>query len=149
MRRIAYRILMGLTACGAWLGAEEARAQVGQGGAGTTPPAAGLVNPYMSPYMNPYLNPSQTTNATSRSDAMIYLWMAQQQQGGLLGPRPTAASRASSTGSRVAEMPRSAMQPGAGASRYFSRGPASVGRGNEGLGKRYQRLNRYYGNNGR
>jgi hypothetical protein len=103
-----------------------------------------MMNPYMNPYVNPYLNPAMTTNATSRGDAMLYLWSAQQQPGGLLSPRPVG----SSGGTRVAEMPKSAMQPGGGASRYFHRGSSSAS-GTSGLGKQYQRFNHYYSHNGR
>lgn len=143
MTRILKRVLAGLAACGGLVAAGEADAQTGRGAA-TAPAANGFVNPYMNPYMNPYLNPAMTVGPTNRNDAMLYLWAAQQQPGGLLGPRPAKATGATP----VAEMPKSAMQPGGGASRFFNRGPTPTG-GAKGLGKQYQRYNRYYSNNGR
>lgn len=144
MRRIAHRVVLGLSACGTLLAGSAANAQGPAPTANT--PAGSLANPYVNPYLNPYLNPALTTGSTSRNDAMLYLWAAQQQPGGLLGPRPTGRTGSSS---RVAEMPRSAMKPGGGASRFFNRGQTAAAGGADGLGNRYQRMNRYYSNNGR
>ena len=143
MRRISHRLMLGLTAWSGFFLAQEAKAQTARG-ATSPPPVTGIVNPYMNPYMNPYLNPAMAVGSTSRNDAMLYLWSAQQQPGALLGPRAAKPSGSA----RVAEMPKSAMQPGGSATKYFNRGPATAA-GTNGLGKQYQRFNRYYSHNGR
>lgn len=138
MQRTLRRMVLGVAVIG--IGGSCAFAQ---GPRSTPAPAQAnpLTQPYLNPYNNPYLNPALSAGTTSRNDALMYLWAAQQQPGGLMGPRNSAA-----TSARPAEMPRSAMQPGGGASRYFNRGPANSP---EDLGRRYGRQDRYYSHNGR
>ncbi len=139
MQRTLRRMVLGVAVLGIGVGSPRANAQ----GPRSTPaaPANPIAQPYMNPYNNPYLNPALSAGTTSRNDALMYLWAAQQQPGGLMGPRSTSAASP-----RPAEMPRSAMQPGGGAARYFNRGPAS---GPDDLSRRYGRQDRYYSHNGR
>ncbi len=154
MPRTVTRTALGVLALAAALSGRDARAQAPV--AGQSP----LTNPYMNPYLNPYLNPSMTTGTVNRNDALLYLYSAQQMPGGLLGGRAPAATAsvpaatrvvaARSAGVRtgVAEMPRSVMQPGASAARYFNRG--SLAGPTTGLpGAKYMRHERYFSNNGR
>lgn len=155
MLRTIPRLVVGVLSLGAALACGEARAQAPGAGSST------FANPYMNPYMNPYINPLATVNAGNRNDALLYLWSAQQMPGGLMGgPAPRAGAggapgspRAGSPGpaagrTAVAEMPRSAMQPGGGASRYFNKG--SLAGPSSGVpGSRYQQHARYFSNNGR
>lgn len=156
MPRTLPRMVLGVVALAASLAARDARAQAQAPGVGPAP----LTNPYMNPYMNPYLNPMMTTGPTSRSDSLLYLWSAQQMPGGLLGgPMPAATAKAPvaprmvvarSAGVKtgVAEMPKSAMQPGGGASRYFNRGTLA-GPSSGTPGSQFGRHERYFSNNGR
>ena len=114
--------------------------------------ARGLyVNPYNNPYMNPLLNPIAASQPMDRNSALYYLLSAQAAKGGL-GSGRMARTQAQATignkgaaGRPVAEMPRAAMIPGAGAARYFGRGPVKV----QGSDSYFGRQNRYFGNNGR
>ena len=154
MPRTVPRMVLGVLSLVAALAGREAQAQVP--GAGSTP----MTNPYMNPYLNPYLNPAMTTAPMSRNDSLLYLYSAQQMPGGLLGGQQPAAGAngraatktvAASTGgarSGAAEMPRSLMQPGGGASRYFNRGPVA----GPAVGvptSKFLRHDRYFSSNGR
>jgi hypothetical protein len=113
-------MVLGVAVLGIGSGVGSTRANA-QGPRSTTAARVNpITQPYMNPYNNPYLNPALSAGTTSRNDAMLYLWAAQQQPGGLMGPRSTESASV-----RPAEMPRSAMQPGGGASRYFNRRPSS------------------------
>ncbi len=153
MPRTVLRMALGVIALAAALAGRDVRAQSPTQGANP------LTNPYTNPYLNPYLNPAMTTGTMNRNDALLYLYSAQQTPGGLLGGRPTAATSsppaprtaaARSAGVRtgVAEMPRSVMQPGAGAARYFNRGSLS-GPSTGVPGAKYMRHDRYFSSNGR
>lgn len=154
MPRTVPRMVLGVLALTAAHAGREARAQSPTQGANP------LTNPYMNPYLNPYLNPAMTTGTVNRNDSLLYLYAAQQMPGGLLGARQPAATSASpspprsvasrSAGVRTsgAEMPRSVMQPGAGASRYFNRGPAA-GPATSLPGATFMRHDRYFSSNGR
>ena len=137
MRRIVMRTLVCASFVGGVLASGGAMAQAPVGGSSAV--GSPITNPYLSPYGNPYLNPALTTNATSRNDALLYLWAAQQQPGGLLGPRPAPPQR-------PARFAGSSMQPGGNAASYFGRGPTVP---ENGLNNRYNRINRYFPNNGR
>jgi hypothetical protein len=136
MEWLARRILLGVTIV--ILGGGSAFAQ---GRSATASKSVGY-NPYQNPYANPYLNPALTVTNTTRSDALIYLWAAQQQPGGLLVPRPATASAVQP----AAEIPASVSQAAGGAGRYFGRG---TNQSVPGTGNRYQRFNRYFFSNGR
>ena len=148
MPRLLSRIMLGVLAGSLSLAGRESRAQVPVGPPATTPGNGALLNPLMNPYANPYLNPGLTMSSTSRNDALLYLYSAQQQPGGLLGGPafPPGGSAAKKSG--AAEIPRSAMMPGGGASKYFNRGsltaPLAVA-----PGARYGRQNRYFSHNGK
>lgn len=120
-----------------WFGASESQAQTGRRSVVPDP----VLNPYMNPYANPYLNPAMTVGTVNRNDALVYMWAAQQQPGGLLGGRRANAKQPT----RPAEMPNTLSLPARGASHYFGRPDPSV----PGTGGRYQRFNRYYSSNGR
>ena len=144
--RLAFGVLVG----GLLLTSRQVHAQGPMGPAGMATGSNPMLNPYTNPYANPLLNPALTIGTTNRSDALLYLWSAQQQPGGLLsasaaGGRPRAAASGSS---RVAEMPKSAMTPGGSASKYFNRGMTSVQAGSA-PASRYGRHGRYFGQNGR
>ena len=153
MPRTVPRMVLGVLALAATL---TGRVQAQSPTQGANP----LTNPYMNPYMNPYLNPSMTTGTVSRNDALLYLYSAQQMPGGLLGARQPAATASTPSAPRtvaartagvrtgVAEMPRSVMQPGAGAARYFNRGPVS-GPAATLPGAKFMRHERYFSSNGR
>jgi hypothetical protein len=120
--------------------------QVSPSQGNTAAPMGPLANPYMNPYVNPLLNPALTNGTTaSRNDALLYMWAAQQQPGGLLGPSLRDARGGRST-NRAAEMPRSAMSPAGGASKYFQRGPSALAATRAGRSGGHQR---YFGQNGR
>jgi len=131
------RWVLGVVVLAAVTSGDRASAQ----GVGVVP-SGPITNPYMSPYANPYLNPALTVGATNRNDALLYLWSAQQQPGALLGP-PIRQAKARPV---VAEMPRSAMTPGGGASRYFQRVASPQGAA---PARRYDRHDRYFNSNGR
>lgn len=114
--------------------------------------ARGLyVNPYNNPYLNPFLNPVAATQPMDRNSALYYLLSAQSANGGLGSGRMGRTQAQGTTGNPgssgrpVAEMPRAAMVPGAGAARYFGRGPVKV----QSPDPYFGRKNRYFGNNGR
>jgi hypothetical protein len=148
MPKLRVRIMLGVLAGGLLLAGREARAQVPVGPTAMAPGNGALLNPLMNPYANPYLNPSLTMSSTSRNDALLYLYTAQQQPGGLLGGPafPPGGSGAKKSG--AAEMPRSAMQPGGGASKYFNRGSLAA-QSTVPSGSRYGRSNRYFSHNGK
>lgn len=104
-----------------------------------------FTNPYMNPYINPYLNPINSGGTMSRNDALLYLWSAQQQPGGVLSPGYQGRGARAGV-SKAAEMPRSAMKPGGGAAKYFNRG--TVATSAQGPVARYGRLDRYFNHNG-
>ena len=154
MPRTVPRMVLGVLSLVAALSGRAAQAQVP--GAGSTP----MTNPYMNPYLNPYLNPAMTNVPMNRNDSLLYLYSAQQMPGGLLGgPLPAASVNgravnrpvaSSSAGARsgVAEMPRSVMQPGGGASRYFNRG-SLAGPATGTPTSKFLRHDRYFSSNGR
>lgn len=144
LSRLAFGVLVG----GLLLTGGQVLAQGPMGTSGTGAGANPITNPYMSPYANPYLNPALTVNSTNRNDALLYLWSAQQQPGGLLAPGGPGNVRSGSTGSRVAEMPKTAMVPGGGASKYFSRGTTAAQVGSA-PSSRYGRQGRFFAHNGR
>src|SRR5262249_20180221 len=96
MPKLLSRFLLGAAAM-AFVGvAGIARAQapaqgLGGGASGGSNP---LTNPYMNPYINPYLNPAYTGGTMTRNDALLFLWSAQQQPGGLLAPGYQGRARA-------------------------------------------------------
>jgi hypothetical protein len=154
MPRTVPRMVLGVLALAATFTGRDAKAQAP--GPGSMP----LTNPYMNPYLNPYLNPAMTSQPMTRNDSLLYLWSAQQMPGGLLGG-PTQAGPGVARGSTrmiaarpngvrtgVAEMPKSAMQPGGGASRYFN-GYTSAGPSIGAPASKFQRHDRYFSNNGR
>lgn len=153
--------------------AAPAVAQVGSPN-GANPPSVGamMANPYLNPYLNPYMNPAAAQRPMSGRDAAMYLYMANQANGGLgagqiSGVRPApgamrpgqvpagqpagrAQPRAGAATAKgrgrmpVAEMPDSAAVPGAGAARFFNPGPART----NGAGRYFARPNGYFNNNG-
>ena len=138
MRTMASLFLLG-SALAATTGV--AAGQVGAGGTTNV-----MTNPYTNPYLNPYLNPGLSNGTVNKNDALMYLWTAQQQPGGLLAQNPAAAAARRSRGP-VTESPGLAtMRPGGGASRYFN--PSRPAPANRFVGH-YQRTNRYFGSNGR
>lgn len=142
MRRLLSPTVLGIAALAAVGAGRDAKAQGARQGLVSSTPSP-ITNPYLSPYANPFLNPALTLGSTNREDALLYLWAAQQQPGGLLGPRidPSRSGKP-----RAAEMPRSATIAGRSTARYFQRGvPGTAG----GTGRRYQSYGRYFGNNGR
>lgn len=137
MRWFARRALMAAAVGGVSLMTGEARAQVRR-----APAPVPIPNPYTNPYTNPYLNPALTTGSMGRNDALLYLWAAQQQPGGLLATRgQTPAASAPEV-----EVPGGAMRPGGNAAHYFGRSPAPA---RHAVDNRYNRLNRYYPKIGR
>jgi hypothetical protein len=126
---------------GAALGVRPAIAQVGG------PVANSFTNPATNPYLNPYLNPAMTQTPTNRDTALLYLLSAQRAGGGIGSGAPSGLRTPASGARPAAEMPRSAMVPGAGAARYFQRGLAPAGAGT--AAAYYQRRNRYFDHNGR
>jgi hypothetical protein len=106
-----------------------------------------LANPYANPYLNPFLNPYMAQYSTSPGNAALFFFAAQQANGGigsgrLSGVRPVATSPARSAQARMA---RASDVPGAGAARYFNRGPQPGG----GTDPRHNRVGRYYPNHTR
>jgi hypothetical protein len=111
------------------------------GGNGSGAAAGGLGGVYANPYTNPLINPYMMMMQPNvgRTNALLYMWGAQQGPGGLLNnPVPNSRSRATNTASRT---PRQSMRPGGQASYYFSRGTVSA----ETSRSYFQRYNRYYG----
>ena len=154
MPRTVSRMVLGVVALAAALAGRGVQAQSPMQGANP------LTNPYTNPYLNPYLNPAMTTGTVNRNDALLYLYSAQQMPGGLLGARPPAATSSAPAATRtvaarsfgvragVAEMPRSVMQPGAGAARYFNRGSVS-GPATSVPESKFMRHERHFSSNGR
>lgn len=128
-----------LAACAAsGAGAQTTGPMGGAPGVGGAPGAGGMAiggNPYANPYMNPFMNPMMTQTQMSRNDTMLYFMAAQQQPGGLLGPRPKREQAAPPPKEGPANP---YMMPGAGASGYFGRGVSSRAD-----------LSNYYGRRGR
>ena len=138
MRRMAIRAVLGVAVLAATAAGRDAAAQ-GVGGGSAAPMSGPMINPYMSPYANPYLNPALTVGSTNRNDALLYLWAAQQQPGGLLAGPASAPGAGSVRG-------RSAAIGAGGASRYYQRNsPRAV---SSAVG-RFQDHGRYFGNTGR
>jgi hypothetical protein len=134
----------------AWALLEPGAASAQFGGAGsatsgTGTPLSMMANPYMNPYMNPYLNPLATQQPMTAQNAMLYMYMANQANGGLGSGRlsGTRGGAATAAKSRVAEMPYTA-HPGGGAARYFNPGPRAA----NGAGRYYNQSGRYFQNNG-
>jgi hypothetical protein len=130
------------------LGATPLRAQVG----GTPDPtaAAAVANPFANPYMNPFMNPYATMQPMDRSAMLLYLLKSRDATGAigsgqLNGSRPAPGGAKVDGKRRAAEMPRTSMTPGGGASRYFRRAPETA----QGRAAYFERQNRYFGNNGR
>jgi hypothetical protein len=119
----------------------------GMMGGAATPYGAMYANPYANPYLNPFLNPYMAQTPTSAGNAALYLFSAQQANGGIgsgrisgvrPGPSAAPAPAAAASNRRVSDT------PGASAARYFSRGtPAGAG-----LGRYYNRQGRHYPNSG-
>jgi hypothetical protein len=123
----------------------SAGAAAGAGSNPSGPAAGGLGGAYANPYTNPLLNPYMMMMQPNvgRTNALLYMWGAQQGPGGLLNnPVANSRSRTASTASRTL---RQSMRPGGRASYYFSRGAVSA----ETSRSYFQRYNRYYGSIGR
>lgn len=140
MRTLASLLMIGAGLVVTALTPGVALAQVGAGGTTNV-----MTNPYTNPYLNPYLNPALSNNTVNKNDALMYLWTAQQQPGGVLAQNPSAAATRRGQ-SPVAQNTRSSMRPGGGASRYFNPTQAAPA---DRLGGHFQRTNRYFGSNGR
>jgi hypothetical protein len=125
------------------------------------PGAAGMgmmnANPYMNPYANPFLNPylMQTQQPMSAGNAALYLFAAQQINGGIGsgrigGPRAGQNASAQARGAAPArlqvasESPRSANRPGAGASHYFPMPPTQTNPVNANVNRYYNRQTRHF-----
>jgi hypothetical protein len=129
----------------AWLEPAGAFAQVGSNGStpGSALPSTSsmMSNPYL--LLNPTLNPmgGQPMNGNT---ALLYLYAANNANGGLGTGRISGTRGGVAPKSRVAEMPYTA-HPGGGASRYFNPN-GSVG---VGAGRYYNNHGRHFQNNGR
>ena len=131
----------------AMLGASSANTTMGGGAMGM------YGNPYMNPMTNPYMNPFLMSQAsgTSSGNPALYLFAAQQMNGGMLSGRiggPNAgksATKPAVTTPADAARGTGANTPGGMASRYFSRSTPA----NPGTARYYGRQSRYYPNNGR
>ncbi len=107
-----------------------------------TPYSAPYANPFVSPYANPYLNPYMTAVPMSPDVGLLYLLGSQRASGGLGSGRLSGVRSASDAAARPAAlMPHSSSRAGAGAEKYFGRGPGR----SDAAGAYYQRYNRYYG----
>jgi hypothetical protein len=101
-----------------------------------------------NPYLNPVLNPALVGSPTDPAVPLLYLMSVNDAAGGigsgrLSGVRP--APREGDGGKLQSSMTRTMATPGAGASRYFQRGPSRT----TGRPTGFQRQNRYFGQNGR
>jgi hypothetical protein len=130
-------LTMGLSVLAA--GAAAAQGVAGRGRTSGASPA------YYNPYMNPILNPALTQRPMDPAVPLLYLMGANDAAGGLGSGRLSGVRPANDGGKLAQSMARTMATPGAGASRYFHRGPSqSTGRPTG-----FQRQNRYFGKNGR